>query len=331
MAKKVQKADELVVDNSILSATAKCHTYAYVRYALGLNVKGEALALEAGNAIHLGMELWMKGGSAKAATAAMAEQYEEVVERYLQAAELDQLPEKEKRFAPERVVGIFYAHLMKLEERFPFKVIKAAIEGPVSAPFPSTLDKPVRYVARLDAIVRRWESGGKWSFDHKSTRRITDWWQDKQKVSSQWSGQVWLGQQTGVEDLEGVIIHAIELPEPHTSDKKCREHGVPYTECSIRHATYDYVYVTRSPAELEGWLTSAKALVHDYANLVALAKDEDIGAVTEVSMQGRFNEGCIFCSMKEWCRMGRNTRAPVVRATFRHEVWNPLALKVEES
>ena len=334
MAKKANHAtihtvdyDLLVVDNSILSATAKCWTYAYVRYALGLNVRGEALALEAGSAVHLGMEAWMQGASVDRATKTMAQYYEEVVERYLEAIEMPDLPEKEKRFAADRVIAIFHQHLLALEERFPFKVINGAVEKPISA----ELRPGVLYVARLDAIVRKYDATGKWSFDHKTTRRITDWWQDKQKVSSQWSGQVWLGKQAGVPDLEGVIVHAIELPEPHKSANKCKEHGVPYTECSIRHAGYDYVYVTRSPAEMEAWEQSAVKLAGEFGYLKAVAEQQGIEGVTGIAMQGRFNEGCVFCSMKEWCRLGRNTNPRVVKATFREEPWEPRRLKSEES
>ena len=329
MAKqKIVKSDELIVDNSILSAVARCPTYAYTRYCLGLNVKGESLPLEAGHAIHLGMELWMQGRGVKVAVKAMADYYERAVTRYLMSIEADNLPAEDRRMAPERVISIFTMHLGKLEERWPFKVLKKAIEGPIAAPFGETsVGQPVIYVARLDAIVRKWEQGGKWSLDHKSTRRITDWWQDKQKVSSQWSGQVWLGRQHGVGELEGVIIHAIELPEPHTSDRTCKEHGVPYTECSIRHATYDYVYVTRSEPELAAWELSARKLVEQYAWLKRLAEKEGIEGIKQVQMNGRFNEGCVFCGFKDWCRLGRPTGARQVAATFRTDPWDPRAVK----
>ena len=319
-------SDELVVDNSILSATARCHTYSYVRYALGLRTRVEALALEAGSAIHVGMEHWMtdKQRSVPKAVQAMAEYYEPVVASYLRSVEQDRLGKDDARFEPERVEAIFHQHLTQLSEQFPFLVIKGAVEKPVSA----VLRPGILYVARLDAIVRRSDAGEKWSFDHKSTRKITDWWKDKQKVSSQWSGQVWIGkQQESEHNLAGIILHVIELPEPHVSGNTCREHKVPYTECSIRHAGYDYIYVTRSEPELEAWELSANRLATQYQKLVKRAGEEGIEGVREVSMQGRFNEGCVFCDMKEWCRLGRNTSERVVRATFQHSEWNPLKQK----
>lgn len=313
-----------MVDNSILSATAKCHTYAFVRYALGLDIKGEALALAAGHAFHTGMELWMNKEGIKKATREMMKQYDAAVTRYLHTAELDELGGDDARFQPDWVASIFYAHLQKLEERFPFKILKGSMEKPIATPFPvAGLKVPVIYVARLDAIVRKWEAGGKWSFDHKSTRRITEWWEEKQKTSSQWSGQVWMSRQHGMDELEGVIVHAVELPNPHTSDRKCREHGVPYTECTVRHATYSFIYVTRSQAEIEGWHFTSTALTREFALLKEKAELYGMDAIGDVEMQGRFNDGCTFCSMKEWCRLGRNSSPRAVKATFIDNPWDP--------
>jgi PD-(D/E)XK nuclease superfamily len=323
MAKSATEDELLVVDNSILSATAKCHTYAFVRYALGLDKRGEALPLAAGSAFHTGMELWLGGASVAKASREMMRQYEPAVQSYLEVAELDHLSSDDARFEPEWVSSIFTAHLQKLEERFPFKVLKASMEKPVATPFPVKELGEVLYVARLDALVRKWEAGGVWSFDHKSTRKITDWWEDKQKTSSQWSGQVWIGRQHGQENLEGVIVHAVELPNPHTSDRKCREHGVPYTECTVRHATYSYIYITRSEAEMDAWLTTAQQLTREYAGLKYMAKRHGLAAIEKIEMQGRFNDGCTFCSMKEWCRLGRNTSPHAIRAAFVESVWDP--------
>jgi len=125
-------------------------------------------------------------------------------------------------------------------------------------------------------------------------------------------------------DAEGVVLNVIEVPEPHRSVNKCRDHGVSYQECSIRHAGSTFIYVTRSEAELEAWVFSAKKLIRKYDRLLARAEEMGVAGVVGVPMEGRFNEGCTFCSMKEWCRLGRNVRKPAVRATFVSDVWDPL-------
>jgi len=315
-------APDLVVDNTILSGVAKCHTYAYLRFCLGLAPRTESLALQAGHAIHSGMEHWMTHRQRNRAVRIMAAEYESAVEHYLKANDEDVLGGSDARFAPERVEAIFHQHLDQLDEHFPFRVVEGAVEAPIQAP----LAIGVLYVARVDAMVRKSDAGGKWSMDHKTTKRITEWWKEKQKTSSQWSGQVWIGRQASAHQVEGVVLHVIELPDPHTSSKTCREHGVPYTECSVRHASYDYVYVTRSEVELAAWHLSALRLVEQYQMLLALAEREGAPGVSEVSMQGRFNDGCTFCDMKEWCRLGRNTNKNALRAAFRVEPWEPLAV-----
>jgi hypothetical protein len=318
----------LVVDNSILAATAKCETYAYTRYGLGLNTRAESLALRAGSAIHLGLADWMGGGSVKHAVEVMAVDYERAVSRHLQKIERDQLGADDRRFEPQWVEAIFQQWLdRQTDAGFPFKVIEArSAERPISHDFGMravVTRLPVLYVARLDAIVRRWEAGGRWSMDHKSTRKASEWWVEKEKISSQFSGQLWLGKARG-EDFQGVVLNVIEVPEPHHSDRKCPQHKVSYQECSVRHAGGTFVYVQRSEAEMVAWEMSARRLVNRYDRLRAKAIAEGITGVESVSMQGRFNGNCVFCEFREWCRLGRNTSKAAVRTTFIDEPWDPL-------
>jgi hypothetical protein len=319
--------DALVVDNSILSAVAKCDTYAFVRYACGLNTREESLALGAGSAIHRGFQAWLDGKGNDEAIRVMADDYETRVDKRLAMLERHQLGADERRFAPEWVEAIFAQYLERYDGRWPFKVVKATAEKPISAPWPGAAHgRPIIYVARLDAIVRKWESGGKWLLDHKTTRKVSDWWIEKEKISSQFTGQLWLAREKGiVAEAEGVLLNAMEIPEPHKSDKVCPTHKVSYQECSIRHAGGTFVYVTRHAAEMEAWKYSATRLVKRYANLVNWASEAGIEGVNEVQMQGRFNQGCVFCSQKDWCRLGRNTKKAALRTTFVEDVWNPLA------
>ena len=131
----MSKLDTLVVDNSILSATAKCDTYSYVRYALGLNTREEGLALRAGQAIHSGMAAWLSGKPPAEAVKVMAEEYEKVVDNFLITRELERLGEDDARFRPEWVEAIFAQYLERYDGKWPFKVLAGSAEGPVMAPF----------------------------------------------------------------------------------------------------------------------------------------------------------------------------------------------------
>jgi hypothetical protein len=320
-------SEPLVVDNSILSAVAKCDTFAFVRYACGLNTREESLALGAGSAIHKGFQAWLEGQGNDRAIEVMAEDYEGRVERFLRLTDRHALGKDDKRFEPAWVEAIFTQYLNRYDGRWPFKVVKATAEKPISAPWPgASHGRPIIYVARLDAIVRKWEAGGKWLLDHKTTRKVSDWWIEKEKISSQFTGQLWLAREQGiVAGAEGVLLNAMEIPEPHRSDKICPLHKISYQECSIRHAGGQFVYVTRHEAEMEAWKFSAQRLIKRYGNLVNWAEEAGIEGVGEVQMQGRFNQGCVFCPQKEWCRLGRNTKPAALRTTFVEDTWNPLA------
>jgi hypothetical protein len=319
--------EQLVVDNSILAATAKCDTYAYSRYALGLSTRQESLAMAAGSAIHLGLAAWLGGASRADAVSVVATDYESAVSRHLRLTERDRLSADDRRFEPAWIEAIFEQWLERFEgTAFPFKVIEiGSTERPVSADFEmdTRRGRGVTYVARLDAVVRRWTAGGRWSMDHKTTRKATDWWIEGQKISSQFSGQLWLGRTLG-RPFEGVILNVIEIPEPHTSEGTCKVHKVSYQECSIRHAGGTFVYVQRSEPEMQAWLKSARRLVQRYEQLFDRAADSGIEGVKDVSMQGRFNGSCTFCEFREWCRLGRPTSASAVRATFLADPWDPL-------
>lgn len=320
--------DVLVVDNSILAATARCPTYAYVRYACGLATRKTSLALASGSALHVGLAVWLETDDIKAAVEACADNYEPAVDRYLQKIEAKELPADDRRFEPEWVTAVLHQYLTRYQGKWPFKVLKGSTEKPVSAPFPDAnlpSGKSVLYVARLDGIVRRWTEGGKWNLDWKSTRKASDWWISKQQTSSQFTGQRWLAEQTGSDEIEGVILAVLELPEKHRSENKCKDHKVNYQECSIRHAGSHFVYITRGRAEMEAWKWTARGLIREYDRLLTRAEEDGIAAVHDIPMRGRFNEGCTFCEMKQFCDLGRNVKAANLRATFVDQPWNPLA------
>jgi hypothetical protein len=318
----------LVVDNSTLSELAKCDTAAFLQYACDLRTREESLALGSGSSIHLGLQRKLEGASDAEAIRIMAEDYENRVERYLRLIERGQLGKDDLRFAPEWVEAIFAQYLERYRDRWPYKLVKATAEKPIWAPFPVEVasGKEVIYVARLDAIVRKWESGGKWLLDHKVTRKVSEWWIAKQKVSSQFTGQLWLAREQGIiAGAEGVLLNAIELGEPHRSEKVCPLHKVSYQKCSVRHNGGQFIYVTRHDAEMEAWKHTAAKLIKRWDRLVTLAEEEGIQAIEQVQMQGRFNQGCVFCSNKDWCRLGRNVSKAAIRAMFLEEKWDPLA------
>ena len=317
--------DAVVVDNSILSEVAKCDTADFMAYCLHLRPKGTALALEAGSAVHAGLAEWLKRGTkADAIPAAMAA----IRIYYDKAVRAWELREEKPvavgdRFHPDWVYGISEQYLRNVSGKFPFKLVGSVIERPVAAELTRLKDgRPVWIAARLDARVKKFAGGGKWNLDWKTTKKVTDWWTDKTKVRSQFLGQLWIGEAQG-ESLEGVILGVVEIPEKHKSEQICKEHGVSFQKCSIRHAGYDWIFVTPKRLELPVWHQGAVWLAKRHLRLAKLAETEGIEAVSQVKMQGRYNESCTFCEYRKWCLDGRPTRAANVRATFEKRVWDP--------
>src|SRR5215813_10731933 len=299
-----------IVDNSILSATAQCSTYDYMAYCCHLRPKGTALALEAGSAVHAGLAEWLRGGTKASAIpkamAAVKAYYGPAVGAWEQRAEKE-VPIGD-RFHPDWVYGIADQYLRNVSGKFPFKLVGSVVERPVAAELTVLKDgRPVWIVARLDARVRKFASGGKWNLDWKTTKKVTDWWTDKTKVRSQFLGQLWIGEQQG-ESLEGVVLGVVEIPEKHRSEQVCKEHKVSFQQCSIRHAGYDWVYVTPKRLELPMWQRGAV--------MMAKAEAEGVEGVADVLMEGRFNESCTFCEYRDWCKDGRPTKPANVRALF---------------
>jgi hypothetical protein len=279
--------------------------------------------------LHIGLARWLEGDSIDKAVEACADNYEPAVDRYLAKIEQKDLPADDRRFAPEWIEAILHQYLTRYEGKWPFKVLKGSTETPVSAPFPRVnlpSEKTVLYVARLDGVVRRWESGDKWNLDWKSTRKASDWWIAKQQVSSQFTGQRWISEQQG-EKIAGCVLAVLEVPEPHKSENRCKDHKVSYQECSIRHAGSHFVYITRGLAEMEAWQWTARKLIRKYDALLTRAEQDGMAAMIDIPMEGRFNEGCTFCEMKDFCKLGRNVKPNNVRAMFVDQPWNPLAVE----
>src|SRR5262249_42845163 len=293
-------------------------------YCCHLRPKGPALALEAGSAVHAGLAEWLRDGSvAKAIPKAMATiraYYAKSVAAWETRAEKP-VPEGD-RFHPDWVYGIAEQYLRAQSGHFPFKLVGKVIEEPVSAELFTTKEgQAVWIAARLGARVRKFASGGKWNLDWKTTKKVTDWWTDKTKVRSQFLGQLWIGQQQ--EELEGVILGVIEIPEKHRSEQVCKVHKVSFQKCSIQHAGYDWIYVTPKRMELPMWQRGAVMLAKRHLRLMAKAEAEGVEGVADVLMEGRFNESCTFCEYRDWCKDGRPTKPANIRALFEKRVWDP--------
>jgi hypothetical protein len=329
VSKLVAKGKAVVVDNSILKTPATCHTLAYVQHAMHVRARSLALPLKMGSAAHEALAHWLKNGrdeqAMKGALSVFDQTYGPVwKEAQKWAKENGETADARMEWA--RCGSILRQWMQAREgEKFAFSVFKEKTERCLVAPFGMKLKdgREVLYSARLDAQVRKQESALKWSMDHKTTTSASVWWIGKQKVSSQFSGQVWVSREAD-DEVVGVVINAIEFPRPHTSDNKCPIHKVGYQECTVRHAGGTYVFATRTDPELQAWKFTARKRVREMERLWERAKEEGWSGLGKVQMQGRFNEGCTFCDQKGWCDAGRPTGSGALKATFESYEWNPV-------
>ena len=185
-------------------------------------------------------------------------------------------------------------------ERLPFRVRPDLIEVGFKLP----LVDGVNLHGIIDVIVEY--QGDLYVVDHKTTGRIDSTWRHSFRLDAQMSAYVWAASETLGTRVRGIFINGIEFCKLPTSDKKCKEHNLLYSECGPEHATFEMPQVDRSDVELQAWLKDTTVLAQRYRHLVQTVTSID--DVTEVLQQGTYNGSCRFCSFKDFCENER--RAP---------------------
>lgn len=314
---------DVIVDNTLLSDMG-CSTRGAMRHVLGLTTAeaDEAKELKSGSAIHESLAWWLSKQGVDASLRRFTEVYR---------------PWSKEHVAPEdprawknlhSILKFWYAqHPI---EKWNFRVNPAEVEVPLAHPLGVIEGKKVVrvavaaktgprviMVALLDALGKL-RTGGRWSIDHKSTGWTGDRFKDRQEDSSQFTGQMWLAKQRGIQ-IAGIYINGLHVKQIPGSAYKCRTHSVPYAECGQMHLEHMLFPVTRTSHEIEAWEQTARSLAQKFIRLRARVKT--VEDVRELPMEGRFMGMCGYCPFRAFCRVGR----PVGMAkTFAKRPWNPL-------
>jgi hypothetical protein len=187
-------------------------------------------------------------------------------------------------------------------ESFPFEVIPEFVE--TNFELPLTTDGLITFSGRPDAIVRSKNTGKIYIVDHKTTTRVTDAFDEKFTLDTQFSGYWWVCEQFGL-DVAGVYINAIGLPRLSDSIRTCPLHKVPRRDCAVQHVDYQFLTFYRDKAEIDTWLQTITAIAEKYRYLLDTAKD--LCYIDQINMQGRFYYNvCQSCPFMEFCASGRN-------------------------
>jgi len=302
-------ADPIVVDNTILSMTAKCSTLAVTRGVLGYTAKEESANLRAGSACHACWATYFRGGTADEALAALAacDDFEVWAGEHVEATD---------RLAFGNVSRIMRRWIeTHPRERLPFVIDADKVEVYFESPL--TDEGDIVYCGIMDALGQY--NGAYYNIENKTTGRLDQSWLRAQRMSAQISGYHWLAEQYLGAPIAGTFINVQELSRlPSDPSRKCKEHGVAYAECGALHSKAEIGIDSRTPTRLAEWKKTAIHLAKKYRELL---RYNDLGMIQKVRMQGTTNNSCRWCAFSEWCYMERDSG--YAASNFTYDPWAP--------
>jgi hypothetical protein len=256
---------------------------------LGVRGLGEKLAADMGNCYHAALEEHFRGKGKAKVMQIFEIEYDKLVP-------IGEFP-SEPRFAKPNVMMIMerYVDVHPLE-KFPF----VALEWEETKGL--KLSEEVMFWVKRDMLVEDRISGLREPLDHKTTGKVTDWWIKKFRHSSQFSGYIYVTGELEKMPCESIYVNALEIGKLPDSTRKCKTHGVKYSECSKEHAKFDLLRYSRTRKQLDKWKEDALAIAKKAEILFKIFADIDL--LQYARRNGSFNNGCTFCEFKGWCLMG---------------------------
>jgi hypothetical protein len=302
--------DPLYLDNSTLKAVARCSTEAFLRYVHAQTTPEERATLKSGTAVHAALAEHLRGRGDSAAMEALSDEYEEWGKANVADADRLSWPNVEAVMA-----AWLESHPL---HDLPFVVPSADF---VEVGFSEPLDDAGEFIfcGRLDAFGERRADGIPCLIEHKSTGAINAEWLRQFRKDSQVSGYVWGAQRHLGQRIVDVYVNAIEVKKLPSSDRKCKEHGVPHSECTAQHAKSEILIVSRSDEQLVEWRKTALHLARRYKDL--LLRYPSVADVAKVRTQGTFHNACRYCQFDDFCNAGRP--ANLIGSMFVEDRWSP--------
>ncbi len=285
----------IIVDNSRLTATAKCSTQAVLSYILGLTTKKAKVAAFAGTCGHHIFDALFSGKD-------KVEAFSRFDADYKQFAEDNMVEERLTHQNVRDILDEYWERESKKE--WPFIPMVEEIEKGVLVPLIPEMD--IWFYGKIDMPARDAQTGTLVVVDHKTTGKITGWWTGKFGLMSQMDGYMWsLGEKYN-EPCNKVYINAVEFSKLPASEMKCKTHGLKYIECRRLHAKWQLLVTNRTHESLLEWKATAIHITHKY---LELKKYNMIELMPMVRMQGKFSDSCTFCDFSDFCKSGRTPQA----------------------
>lgn len=277
-------------DNQLLYDFARCEVAGLIRHTFNRESKAEKLAADIGNTFHTALESFFNGAVIDDILNTWAWNYSKIIPT-------GSVP-TEDRFEFNNCQTILRTILESRPlEHWPFTVLETERTVGVN------IAPGMTFWAKRDMLVRDKQTGAVYPVDHKTTHKISDWWANKFKMNSQFSGYIWVTREAANSLCDSIGVNAIEIAKLPDSNRKCKSHGVPYLECRARHVVNKFLNYTRTEEQLESWHRDACRLAQHIQSLIDTVNGS-LNRLSTIIRGGTFRDSCTFCGFANWCRTG---------------------------
>lgn len=295
---------EITLSHSSLGSVSKCMTQAWLSKVCGLTTREASAPLKAGSAGHEGLAEWYRTQDAGKAFVKFGE--------YKPWADENVLADDVRSW--ENASEIFWALVCGLDaEKLPYTWKASEVEQHVEVEWGVVQGVEVRLQGFIDLPVSEKSTGARYLMDHKFTGWLKRDTVEGFKLSAQFKCYAWMWEKAREEMVEGVYVNAVEwsrIPKVQWlksgKEKKCRKHGVVYSECRLHHANKQLVPMTLMPGDLEVWKENTQELV---SRLVYWLREyehlDPKEVVSKMPQEGTFSGACGRCEFKRFCASGR--------------------------
>lgn len=270
----------------------------------------DSAPLMAGTAVHASLAKWFTSrGDASAALLTLRESYQTWADEHV--------PSPADRLSFNNVYRVmerwFDVHPLS---SWVVRVDPALVEVGFAAP----VAEDIVFVGRADAVGQD-AHGAYLLVEHKSSGRLDERWRRQHRLSAQVTGYTWAMQQHTNLPVVGALVNGIELSKLPDAPRKCRVHGVQYSECGPFHAKFEAFTTQRTPEQHAEWQKTVVMLARRFMDLKNHVKGID--DIKKVRTNGAFSGACANCSFADYCNLGRPTDARTVDAMFTYAPWSP--------
>lgn len=175
---------------------------------------------------------------------------------------------------------------------------------------PSYKEACIRGVFDLDGVQLQSDPKQRAVVDHKTTgsRIDDDRWVDQFWFDSQGTEFLWAADKLHQGRVSRFIINALQLSVVPSSNSKCKEHGVPYSECGVEHIKWKAIGpYHRTPEHTSQWLSEMVVKTREFYLMVnrhpSPAEVSQSRQLRDVHRTGTYKiyGGCDNCELLQWC------------------------------